>query len=170
MIQEASGAARRVRDTVGDNRAFAVFDDSASQDRQRDGTDYYATEAIKNQLQPSVVSDLFFSGANIAALHEGLRYSVFRKSDGRHVIGRQSDVDLKIMMRSAFLTHCKHLPYDVLGQVRELNAIVLEEAVRRVMSEVDMYLHYRGDVIQQRQPLERPKNVSSAGTKTLVTF
>lgn len=113
------------------------------------------------------VSDVFFSEENVDALHEGIRYQVYVQSNGKHTIGRQSDVELGIVMRSVYLEYSKNLPFDVLGQVRELNSIVLKLTVPKIVREVDMYVAYRRDISTLPVPLERAQNVSRAGTRSL---
>ena len=61
----------------------------------------YANEAVSKQMLSTPLSDLFFSAMNIDALQEGIRYQVFRQTG--QVIGRQSDAELKILMRGTFL-------------------------------------------------------------------
>lgn len=113
------------------------------------------------------VSRLFFSAANVRALHDGLRYRVFVESAGRHVIGRQSDLELKVIMRGVHLLHARNLPEDPLGQVRALNAAVLDAAVPQVLGEIDIYLAYARDAARPPTPMPRSVSTSSAGTRTL---
>lgn len=142
---------------------YVTFDQS-----KFEGTaDGFAKEALRSHLQKTPLADLYFSEFNTNALHDAIRYTVYLKSQGKHVISRQSDIDLKALMRATFLQHAKHLPYDIVGQVKDMNAMVLEHAVKGILSEIDMYIHYRSDVINNRVPIDRAANVSSAGTKTL---
>lgn len=122
--------------------------------------------SLGNRSQTEV-SDLFFSSKNVDALQEAIRYQVYVRTDGKHVIGRQSEVDLEIVMRSVYLEYARNLPFDVVGQVRELNAIVLKMTVPKIVREIEMYLVYRKDISTLPVPLERSQNVSRAGTRSL---
>ena len=67
----------------------------------------------------------------------------YRKSNGEYTIGRQSDVELKIIMRSIYLQNSKNLATDVAGQIRELNRLVANEAVPSIIVNIEQYLGYK---------------------------
>lgn len=136
------------------------------QQQQMDNSTFYA-EAVQGHFTPNEVSNLFFSCNNIDVLQNGLRYKIYQLTNGKHVIGRQSDQDLKIIMRSIYLQYSKNLPKDVVGQVRELNALVLEWAVKEVLSNVKQYDKYRMDVSTLPVPMARPPLMTNKGSKTL---
>lgn len=117
--------------------------------------------------QPSKVSRLFFSPLNIDALQEGIRYRVWVETDGQHVIDRQSETELLIVMRSLFQQYGRNLPHDVVGQVRQLNAHVLDYCVQRVVSELGMYMRYRKDISELPVPLDRAPIATTKGSRTL---
>lgn len=127
----------------------------------------YAKEAMGGQFTSTKLSDLFFSACNINALQEGIRYRIYVETNGRHVIGRQSDSELKIVMRSIFLQNAKHDSRPIVEQVRELNALVLKWAVPEVLSNLLQYEVYRKDASSLPVPLERAQLATSKGTKTL---
>jgi hypothetical protein len=131
---------------------------------QKKGWDQEALRGIKST---SDVSTIFFCKENIEAVHQAIRYSVFVRSCEKHVIGRQSQDELKIVMRSIYLQHAKDLPYEVAKQVRELNGMVIDWCVNRILSELEMYMQYTRDISQLPVPLERSQNTSVAGTKVL---
>lgn len=140
---------------------FSMFKEYAQE------KDSFEEEALKGNTASNTLSDVYFSPQNIKALQEGIRYQIFLKSNKQHVIDNQSETDLKIVMRSVYIEYAKNLPYDILGQVRELNAHVLDFCVNRILEEINMYLHYRTDISQNYVPLARSENTSSAGSKTL---
>jgi len=127
----------------------------------------FAKEATFGQISNTPLSQLFFSEQNIEALHQGIRYRIYKESDGKYVIGKQSDADLKIVMRSIFLQYARHMPTDILGQVRELNARVLEWIVPEVMSNMLQYQHYIRDASTLPVPLEHAQLSTQKGTKIL---
>lgn len=112
------------------------------------------------------VSDLFFSTINIAALQQGIRYKVYVKSSGVHNISNQSESELLAIMRSLYLDYSKNLPFDYVGQVKSLNARVLDFAVPRIISEADMRLHYLRDINSPLPVMEPAMATSVAGSKT----
>jgi hypothetical protein len=115
----------------------------------------------------SPVSIIFFSPTNVNAVQEGIRYRVWVESGGGHVIGRQSEMELTIVMRSIYQQYARNSPYDVVGQVRQLNAQVLDFCVPRVLSEIGMYMRYRKDISQMPVPLARAPIATTKGSRTL---
>lgn len=127
----------------------------------------FEKEALRSNVQSSQLSDLYFSTTNVEALHEAVRYQVYVRSGNRHVIDRQSDTDLKVVMRSIFYEYSKNLPYDIIGQVKELNSKVINFCVEKVLSEINMYMYYIQDISKNPEPLPRSLNTSSTGSKVL---
>ena len=118
-------------------------------------------------VKPSTLNDLFFSPMNVNALQDGIRYRVFVESQGRFVVGRQSDVELGIVMRSIMLQEGKNKDEDVVEQVRVLNGMVLDYCVPLVLREAGSYLVYRRDVATLPEPISRGEMVTSKGTRSL---
>lgn len=145
--------------------------DNASQKRfemnpfQEDKT--FETDAVRGVIQKTPLSDLFFSADNIDLLQDSIRYLVFEKSCKKHVIDRQSDEQLKIIMRSIFLQNAKHQQFSIPDQVRELNTLVLGFCVPQILNEIDAYIEYRGEITRNPDPIARSENVNVKGTKTL---
>jgi len=135
--------------------------------QQKVNNDTFYAEAVQGHFTPNEVSNLFFSCNNIDVLQDGLRYKIYQLSNGKHVIGRQSDQDLKIIMRSIYLQYSKNLSNDVVGQVRELNGLVLDWAVKEVFSNVKQYDKYVIDVSTLPTPMARSPLMTSKGSKTL---
>ena len=85
-------------------------------------------------------------------------------------IGRQSDTELQIIMRSIFLQYSKNQPCNLKQQVMELNNLVLNYCVDRITTEISKYLEYKDEVNKMPLPLEHPRNLSMAGEKSLRPF
>lgn len=121
---------------------------------------------MRGQIEDSPAGELFFSRLNIDALHEGIRYTVFRRSG--HIICHQSDMTLQIIMRSIFLTEARRMSGSVLEQVRGLNVAVLNFAVDNILGALDSHLFYVQDTGKMPMPLEQSLNVSRAGSRMIV--
>jgi hypothetical protein len=128
---------------------------------------HYATEAVRGIQGPQTLSDVFFGQQNIDALQHGIRYLVYEKSCGKYVIGLQSEDELKIVMRSVYLTHARNLSTLILEQVRQLNAKVLEFVVPRVLGEAAIYVEYKRRVSTLPEPMARSESTNRAGSRTL---
>jgi hypothetical protein len=59
-------------------------------------------------------------------------------------------------MRSVFLQHAANQPYNIAGQIEELNKIVLDYCVYHVYSEAQSYMKYLYDVSTLAVPLSTP--------------
>lgn len=173
MIMAANNTGR-VRDAnVGTSAPFSLY-------AGEDGNGDRSVDALLH-AQANEVSALFFSQRNVDALQEGIRYRVYAESGGRFVIGRQSDVELGIVMRSYYLQHGRDRPGAGAGaggggrnnnrgpleEVRRLNAMVLDFCVPRVLQEADSYIQYRKDAATLPMPMPRGEIATSKGTKTL---
>lgn len=138
----------------------------AYQTQKIDNSAFYA-EAVQGNFTPNELSNLFFSCNNIDVLQDGLRYKIYKESGNKYIIGRQSDQDLKIIMRSIYLQYGKNLNKNIIEQVKELNAKVLEWAVPEVLSNVKQYDKYRYEVSTLPVPMERAPLETKKGTKVL---
>jgi hypothetical protein len=127
------------------------------------GPDYFDIEGHNVTRTP--LTDVFFSRANVDAVQGALRQRV-QAATGQ-AVGRQSDAELFIVMRSMYYQYGKNLPTDVLSQVRELNGLVLEYTVPDVVSNVRQFLKYRTDVSTLPVPLAHAPMATMKGSKQL---
>lgn len=129
------------------------------------------TEAINSVIsrnyECSRVSDVFFSTHNMDILQLGIHNMVLNESNGKYKIGRQSDEDLKVIMRSIYFQYAKNNINDVAGQVRYLNTKVLEWAVPQILTNVKQKEQYIQDISTLPIPLDRSELPSQKGTKSL---
>jgi hypothetical protein len=127
----------------------------------------FQQEALRGVQENTPVSNLFFSQLNINALQDGIRIRVNKLSSTHAVIGRQSETELGLIMRSIYLQTSKDSNSNVITQVRGLNEKVLDYAVPIILRELSQYSTYRKDISTLPVPMERQQNVSSAGSKFL---
>jgi hypothetical protein len=127
----------------------------------------YATEATYGGTIPNEVSKLFFSEENINALQDGIRYRVYVETNGRFTISRQSDQELKIVMRSIYLTYSVNRTTEFVSQVRDLNAKVLNWTVPEILSNLKQYDVYKQDASTMPMPMEHGTFLTMKGTKSL---
>ena len=121
--------------------------------------------AIEHSVSKNDVNSVYFSKENIAALQQGIRYLVYRRSD--KVIADQNETELMVVMRSIYLQYSKNLPDNVLKQVKELNARVLDYVVPQITVELNQYQTYIRDASGLPVPMDRGENTSVSGTKFL---
>ena len=127
----------------------------------------FQREAVKTVLEVNDVSTVFFSKDNIDYLQSAIIQRVYQQSNGRFRIGRQSDTELQIMMRSIYLQFGKNLPTDIRSQIRELDEKVLEEAVPVVYSALEQHMRYKDDINNMYVPNDRPSQSGIKGSRSL---
>ena len=132
--------------------------------QQKQDNNNYKNEAIK-LLGTTSVSDLFFSTLNINTLQDGLRYRIYEQTGGKHIIGKQSEQELKVIMRSIYLQYSNNDNSDCVEQVRRLNTFVLNWAVPEVLSNLLQYQTYRKDASTLPIPMENPQLLTQKGTR-----
>jgi hypothetical protein len=149
---------------------FLLFAESA-QGGGRQAAGSFASDTLSKSIAPSRVATLFMSRKNVEALQEGIRYRVFVASAGRHTIGRQSDAELSIVMRSILLQEGRNLSEGgvegTVAQVRALNASVLAFCVPRIVGEADGYVRYRSDVANLPVPMAYGALSTTKGSRSL---
>lgn len=121
-------------------------------------------------IEVTPLAKLFFSRHNLAALQHGIRYRVWVETSGRHVISNQSDTEIFAVMRGMYLQYSRNEPYRVVAQVRELNGLVLDFCVGRIVSEIQTYLRYRRDISTPIEPMERGQLATTKGSRQLGMF
>ena len=115
-------------------------------------------DALTGNSYNTQLSDLFFSKENVQIIQNAIRAGVYNRSNGKHIISNQNLDTIHIIMRSIFLQNSKNLPNNITVQIKELNELVLEEIVPKLLGEVEGYLVYRKDISEIPEPLEKPKS------------
>jgi hypothetical protein len=116
----------------------------------------------------TTLSKTFFGPANTKILQNAIRKTVYdRSGEKRWIIDEQSADELQIVMRSLYLQYAKNLEFDIPGQIKDLNDLVVEWCVPRIMSEIGMFEYYLKDISSMPVPLPQPMSMSSAGTKSM---
>lgn len=158
------------------DRAVTIGDINLQRERyqyhqeQKNAPTTYQRQVLHHYHDDNPLNQLFFSKPNIDALQIQIRKGVYDKSGGEFVIGAQDETELIITMRSVFLQHSRNIPAcdSIVKQVKELNEVVVNEVVPKIMSEIMAYKIFIRDssTLYNERPIERPLNVSSKGTRT----
>ena len=109
---------------------------------------------------------VFFSQANMDRIQQAIHDQVYSMSGGQYDIGRQSEDDLRIIMRSYYLMFGRNDPNNVAGELAELNHRVIGYCAGKVYSEVDFHMFYRKDLEEFAPAIANPVNVKVFGTRT----
>jgi hypothetical protein len=129
--------------------------------------DNFAQNATKSIIMPSKLSSVFFSRQNVDYIQNRIIQEVYRISNGKHKIGRQSDTELAIIMRSIYLQFSKNNDTDIRPQIRELDEMVVDECVPIVLNAVEQYIKYKYDVSNLQVPIDLPESQTNKGDKSL---
>jgi hypothetical protein len=108
------------------------------------------------------LNEQFFSQSNIEYLQTEIQNQVFAMC-GKS-IGRQSDIQLELIMRSYYLTYSNNNASQVKQELDDLNARVIAFAATRIYSEVDFHEYYLDDLQNGIMPIANPTNVKVYGT------
>jgi len=128
----------------------------------------FAGDMLRGNWEHTALSDAYFSRINAQQIQKEITKEVYRRSGPKQYRIDDQDVDeLKMIMRGMYLQYAKNNPFDIQGQINELNKLVIDWSVPRILSEIDQYQYYLNDISHLPIPLEKPLNMSSAGTKSL---
>jgi hypothetical protein len=112
------------------------------------------------------LNSVFFSESNIDLLQRQIHDQVKAMSGGNYSISRQSDDELRIIMRSYYLMFSRNDPNTVARELDELNRRVVGYAAGKIYSEVDFHMFYRKDLEDFAPAIANPVNVGVRGTRT----
>ena len=128
----------------------------------------FSGDMLRGNWERTPVSEQFFTRRNVDLLQKSIRTEVYQKSGPKkYQISDQSVDELTTVMRGLFLQYAKNSPFNVEGQIQELNRMVIDWCVPRILSEIDHYHYYLKDISHLPIPLAQPVHLSSAGTKSL---
>ena len=123
--------------------------------------------SINRYISGNCVSEIYFSQENMDLIKNVIINSVFNTTEGQFKIGKQSEQELKIIMRSIYFQNSKNLNFDLMDQVRELNTLVIRWSVDEIIKNIKQYLEYKKSVSTLPLPLEHSQLPSQKGTKIL---
>jgi hypothetical protein len=136
-------------------------------DNENEKMNNFQVEALYGIQETSTLNQLFFSKKNMEIIQNMIRYNVYQKSEKKHVIGKQSDIELEIIMRSIYLQHSPNLPNKITEQITYLNKLVNDWCVDQILPEITQYFGYMKEIEFMPIPIDLPLNLSSKGSRSL---
>lgn len=124
-------------------------------------------ENLTGNMQSSKVSTFFFSQENVDYLQTQIISRIYKKSNKMHKIGRQSEDELIIVMRSIYLQHGKNVDTNIDTQINILNELVLDYCVDNVFSNLIAHFEYINDLTKDQPVLDKPISTNIKGDKSL---
>ncbi len=158
----------RVNFNAEPSASGASVPDSAGFSYPKQTEKSFAGDMLRGNWDHTALSDAFFTRKNVAVIQQEIRKEVYRMSGPKKYVIDDQDVDeLKMVMRAMYLQYAKNNPFNVEGQINELNQLVVKWSAPRIMSEIQAYNYYLNDISHLPIPLQQPISMSSAGTKSL---
>ena len=94
-------------------------------EQENNGNSYFNDNALKGIQLSSELSNMFFSKKNIDYLQNTIIQTIYSKY--KYKISRQSDIELKIIMRSFYLQYSRNQACNLQEQINTLNNMVLKD-------------------------------------------
>lgn len=136
----------------------------------KNGETSYQRQVLNHYHEDTPLNQLFFSKKNIDALQIQIRKGVYDKSGGEFVINNQDETELLLIMRGIYLQHSVNNPNcdTIIQQIKTLNALVVNEAVPMISSQILAYKIYLKDAstLYNERPIPHPIATNNAGLKT----
>jgi hypothetical protein len=135
-------------------------------DYRKTSVDSEAADAIRGNMQSTPLNRAYFSAANVQIVQNKLRREVYDRSQGEFLIDPQSVDELLIVMRAMYLQYGKNRESGIPDQIEELNQLVAEWCVPKILAECSMHRTYLADIEKMPVPLAHPIKLTQTGSKS----
>ena len=125
-----------------------------------------AEDAIRGNLQSTPLNRAYFSPANVQIVQNKIRREVYERSSGEYLIDEQSVDELLIVMRAMYLQYGRNMPDRIAEQISDLNQMVADWCVPKILAECSMHQTYLRDIQNLPVPMEHPVLLTRAGSKS----
>lgn len=112
---------------------------------------------------PTPLNTLFFSEFNQSLLNRGIREKFYKTNKIK--IDYQDKDDLIALMRTIYVANYSDPYGDVNAQVKFMNGLVIDKAIKQISTGVSQYYGYIRDVNAPIMPPAVPVNPSTYGNK-----
>ena len=114
--------------------------------------------SLKGILEPSKVSNIFFSNENQEILQKNIRYGVYQEINKK--ISKQSKEELITIMRSIYLQEGGQMVNsnnEVIEEIKKLNDKVINYSVKHIVVKLKQHDMYLNDLSRLPVPIDRPQ-------------
>lgn len=158
------GRVPNIRDTSGNEYASRAYQRSPDMPNLFGETN--RQDLVGHIHKATPLNEVFFSQENVENLQKMIQDQVSAMSGGKYKIDRQSDTDLRLIMRSYYLMYAQNSPTGVAKELEDLNRRVVGYASGKIYSEVDFHDFYLKDLQDFAPPIANPMNPHVFGTRT----
>jgi hypothetical protein len=124
-------------------------------------------DSVSTIQEMTPLSKQYFDIENVEKIQQNIINEIRIRSNNDFNIGRQSDLQLQIIMRSIFLSYGKNLNSNIRTQIEELNKMVIEECIKTILPNIKQYLHYRDEISKPRHIMDLPDSTYLKGSNQL---
>jgi len=103
-------------------------------------------DAIRGNMNATPLNQAYFSPANVKIVQNKIRKEVYDRSKGDFLVDEQSVDELLIVMRAMYLQYGKNQPSNIPGQIADLNQLVADWCVPKIIAECSMHKTYLNDI------------------------
>jgi hypothetical protein len=125
-----------------------------------------AQDAIRGNMLATPLNQAYFSPANVQIVQNKIRRDVYERSNGEFLIDPQSVDELMIVMRAMYYQYGKNQPDHIPEQIRELNQLVADWCVPKILAETSMHKTYLNDIQNLPVPMAHPIMLTRTGSKS----
>lgn len=111
---------------------------------------------VPDGQESSMLAKVFFHKNNLPIIQNGIRASVYRASNNQHLISEQDPDTIYIIMKGIYAANARNDPRGITKQVEELNQLVIDDCVKKILGEIRAYINYRRDISTLAKPMDRP--------------
>jgi hypothetical protein len=123
-------------------------------------------DAIRGNMTATPLNQAYFSPANVKIVQNKIRKEVYDRSKTEFLVDEQSVDELLIIMRAMYLQYGKNQPTNIPGQIADLNQLVADWCVPKILAECSMHKTYLHDLQNLPVPLAHPIMLSKTGSKS----
>ena len=124
-----------------------------------------SNDLLKGQLCSNKLSRHFFSKCNVDHLQNLIIQNVYKLSNKKIKIGRQSDRELFIIMRHFYFNYSSNNDDYVIEHVNELNNLIVKKVLPKLLSNITQYNAYLQKINNPLQLIDHPINVNNSGSR-----
>ena len=122
-------------------------------------------------MEKNPLATLYYSQENIQRIQKQIRREIYKRTNGKFkVLKDADDLDMQVVMDSIFDDHAKHLPDQIIRQVKILNMHTVNLIVPNAITQIDQTSKYLKQLDKPIEPMNRPLNANNGGRKTLPSF
>ena len=125
-------------------------------------------EKLTGTFASNALSDLYFSQENIDYIQTQIISRIYEKTLKKHILGKQSEDELVIVMRSIYLQYGKNQQSNLDMQINTLNEHVLDYCVDNVYTNLIQHFEYINDITRDQAVLDMPQTTHIKGSKSLM--